>query len=47
MLKLKKKCYYWSSTCTKFIEIEWINSHSNLEETDDEYKYSNNEMKLE
>ena len=47
MLKLKKISYYWPSTCTKFIEVEWMNSQSNLEETDEEYKYSNNEMKLE
>ena len=47
MLKLKKINYYWSSTCTKFIEVEWMNSQSNLEETNEEYKYSNNEMKLE
>ena len=47
MLKLKKINYYWPSTCTKFIEVEWMNSQSNLEETDEEYNYSNNEMKLE
>ena len=39
ILKLKKISYCWFSTCTKFIEVEWMNSQSNLEETDEEYKY--------